>query len=206
MRKIKVLLGTVALVSLLGFSSFAAITTTPKGVQKLDSADIVDALNNNADVLDEHIDKIATTDILGHIKIGTGLQVSEDGTASVKIANDLKTDDAETALSAAMGVELSKELYDTLNPEEFQECVNFSQIVGSEPNITSCNGIFYPDIEDKTVTITACEVLGVVGLSEEQLAKLTIRKYDRGFIITSYDVPLSKTLANTSCLFTIKVN
>lgn len=105
MKKIRVILGTAVLVSLLGFSSFAAITTTPKGVQKLDSADIVDALNNNADVLDNHVDKIATSDILGHIKIGTGLQVSEDGTASVKIANDFNTDDSETALSAAKGAE-----------------------------------------------------------------------------------------------------
>lgn len=107
MKKIKVLLGTAVLVSLLGFSSFASITTTPKGVQKLDSADIVDALNNNADILDNHVDKIASSDILGHVKIGTGLQVSEDGTANVKIANDLETDDSETALSAAMGKELS---------------------------------------------------------------------------------------------------
>lgn len=125
MKKIKVILGTAVLVSLLGFSSFAAITTTPKGVQKLDGADIVDALNNNADVLDNHIDKIATSDILGHIKIGTGLQVSEDGTANVKIANDLVTDDTETALSAAKGKELS-ELISILEVELGYEAKTFT--------------------------------------------------------------------------------
>lgn len=125
MRKIKVLLGTAVLVSLLGFSSFAAITTTPKGVQKLDSADLVDALNNNADILDDHVDKIAGTDILGHVKIGIGLEVTEDGTASVKIANDLETNDSETALSAAMGKELS-EIISTLEDELGYEVKTFS--------------------------------------------------------------------------------
>lgn len=206
MKKIKLLLGTAVLVSLLGFSSLAAITTTPKGVQKLDSVDIVDALNNNADILDNHVDKIAGTDILGHVKIGTGLQVSEDGTASVKIANDFNTDDSETALSAAMGVELSKELYDVLNPSEFEECVVFSKVVGSESNITCSNGIFYPDVENKSLSITACEILGVAPLSDEQLSKLVIRKYDRGFIIESHDKALSAVLSNNSALFTIITN
>lgn len=94
MRKLKLIVATAIVTSLLGITSLAAITTSSKGVQKLDSADIVDALNNNADVLDGHIDKAATDTVLGH----------------VKIANDLTTDDAETALSAAMGAKLNYDL------------------------------------------------------------------------------------------------
>jgi hypothetical protein len=145
MRKIKVLLGTAVLVSLLGFSSFAAITTTPKGVQKLDSADIVDALNNNADVLDDHVDKIAGTDILGHVKIGKGLEITEDGTANVKIADDFDTNDSDTALSAAKGAELNQSVTELLSNVQFKDMgyvnldtvdydlnfVGYTQITGS---------------------------------------------------------------------------
>lgn len=57
----------------------------------------------------DHVDKVASETTLGHIKIGTGLQMTED-VANVKIANDLVTDDSTTALSAAMGVELNNSL------------------------------------------------------------------------------------------------
>lgn len=83
--------------------------TTQNGLQKPTSEDFITAYNSNADILDEHIGEAATSDNLGHIKIGDGLQ-SEDGTTSVKIANDLKTNDASTVLSAARGVELNKNI------------------------------------------------------------------------------------------------
>lgn len=86
MKKFKLFVATALVVSILGISSYAAVTTTSKGVQKLDSADIVDALNNNADVLDTHIDKPATTDKLGHVKVGTGLAVSDEGSTNVDTA------------------------------------------------------------------------------------------------------------------------
>ncbi|RDY30151.1 hypothetical protein [Lachnotalea glycerini] len=184
--------------------------TEPDELAQIDSTDTNSTMwgkiKKSISEVNNHVDKVASDTKLGHIKIGTGLQVSEDGKAKVKIANNLETDDSETALSAAMGLELSKELYDTLNPTEFKECVNFTSIVGTNNNITSTNGILYPDIEDKAITITAGEVLGVMDLTTEQLGKLTTRKYDRGFIITSYDETLSKKLANRSVLLKILVN
>lgn len=62
--------------------------------------------------LEEHMEKVATDSELGHIKIGTGLQMADD-VANVKIANNLTTNDTSTALSAAMGVELSQSLNNT---------------------------------------------------------------------------------------------
>ncbi|RDY30360.1 hypothetical protein [Lachnotalea glycerini] len=57
-------------------------------------------------VLIGHLDKAASETTLGHIKIGTGLEM-QDGVAKVKIVNDLTTNDSSTVLSAAMGVELN---------------------------------------------------------------------------------------------------
>jgi hypothetical protein len=57
-------------------------------------------------VLNDHVGKVATDSILGHIKIGTGLQMT-DGVASVKIANNLTTNDTTSVLSAAMGANLN---------------------------------------------------------------------------------------------------
>jgi len=113
-RKIKVILSAILaaamITSILGYTCYAAVTTSNKGVQKLADTDIINVMNNNADILDSHIDKIASNDTLGHIKIGTGLTTSEDGTTNVKIANDLKTDDTTTALSAAMGAQLGTDI------------------------------------------------------------------------------------------------
>ncbi|WP_099468312.1 hypothetical protein [Konateibacter massiliensis] len=192
MKKIKVFLGTVAMVSILGITSFAAITTTPKGVQKLDSADIVDVLNNNADVLDNHIGGIANADILGHVKIGAGLQVSEDGIASVKIANDLETDDTETALSAAMG----KELY-----SEFQG-LGDTQIKMQIFNTPSDSGFYYTNSfyipSSTTVEISNVNVFGASG------------NFANDFKLSRYGNYLSfytgnKNLAGKSCNFAIVV-
>lgn len=110
MRRLKLFVATALVVSLLGITSFAAVTTATNGVNKVENADTVEAINNNADILGAHIGEIANSNTLGHIKIGEGLQVTEDGTASVKIANDLETDDSSTALSAAMGVNISDDL------------------------------------------------------------------------------------------------
>jgi hypothetical protein len=109
MKKIKVLITATLVASLLGITSFAAVSTLPNGAKTIDSADIIVPLNENAAILDDHIDNVAGTDVLGHVKIGSGLQTSDDGTTSAKIANDFTTSDSETALSAAMG----KELYDS---------------------------------------------------------------------------------------------
>jgi len=53
-------------------------------------------------VLIGHLDKAASETTLGHIKIGTGLEM-QDGVVKVKIANDFTTNDSESAMSAAMG-------------------------------------------------------------------------------------------------------
>jgi hypothetical protein len=96
-------------ISVLGASSIAAgVAFQPKHVQVIDS-DVSNVVNSNAQTLDQHIDLVADAEHSGHIKIGTGLQMN-DGTASVKIANDLKTQDAGTALSAAMGQKLDSEI------------------------------------------------------------------------------------------------
>ncbi|KAB1436581.1 hypothetical protein [Candidatus Galacturonibacter soehngenii] len=58
----------------------------------------------------EHISSVATGSTLGHIKIGTGLQMNS-GTASVKLTDSVSTDDSTTALSAAGG----KKINDSLN-------------------------------------------------------------------------------------------
>lgn len=57
----------------------------------------------------EHVDKVASETTLGHIRIGTGIQMKDD-VANVKIANDLTTNDSSTTLSAAMGVELNDKI------------------------------------------------------------------------------------------------
>ncbi|RDY30415.1 hypothetical protein [Lachnotalea glycerini] len=62
-------------------------------------------IKKSISVLDDHVDAVASETTLGHIKIGTGLQMTDD-VASVKIANDLTTDDSDTVLSAAMGKSL----------------------------------------------------------------------------------------------------
>lgn len=164
MKKIKLFVATALVTSLLGITSIAAVTTTPKGVQKLDSADIVDALNNNADVLDGHIDKKASIDELGHIKIGTGLQISEDGITSVKIANDLTTDDTETALSAAMGKEFynsfktySKSIYGVGAGYKDGSCYfyyNFPISYDTEPTVIVDNYHVDDELWDTTGTCT----------------------------------------------------
>lgn len=56
-----------------------------------------------------HISNVATGSALGHIKIGTGLQMNS-GTASVKLTDSLETDDSTTALSANAG----KRIYENL--------------------------------------------------------------------------------------------
>lgn len=62
-------------------------------------------IKKSISVLDDHVDAVASETTLGHIKIGTGLKMTDD-VASVKIANDLTTDDSDTVLSAAMGKSL----------------------------------------------------------------------------------------------------
>lgn len=57
----------------------------------------------------EHVDKVASETTLGHIRIGTGIQMKDD-VANVKIANDLTTSDSSTSLSAAMGVQLNDKI------------------------------------------------------------------------------------------------
>lgn len=82
----------------------------PEELAQIDSTDTNKTMwgkikKSISEVMD-HVDKVASETTLGHIKIGTGLQMKED-VANVKIANNLSTSDAETALSAAMGVELN---------------------------------------------------------------------------------------------------
>ncbi|MBA4688709.1 MAG: hypothetical protein H2184_16330 [Candidatus Galacturonibacter soehngenii] len=49
-----------------------------------------------------HISNVATGSTLGHIKIGTGIQMNS-GTASVKLTDSVSTNDSTTALSAKAG-------------------------------------------------------------------------------------------------------
>jgi Phage tail fiber repeats len=87
----------------------------PEELTQIDSTDTNKTMwgkikKSISEVMD-HVDKVASETTLGHIKIGTGLQMEED-VASVKIANDLTTTDATTTLSAAMGAELNGKLLD----------------------------------------------------------------------------------------------
>ncbi|OYP01300.1 hypothetical protein CG709_11205 [Lachnotalea glycerini] len=68
---------------------------------------------------------------MGHIKIGSGLQM-QDGTANVKIANNLTTNDSTIALSAAMGAQLNKSLESKQNAST---AINTSNI--GNQNVTS---------------------------------------------------------------------
>lgn len=54
-----------------------------------------------------HITNVATGSTLGHIKIGTGIQINS-GTASVKLTDSVSTDDSTTALSAKAGKGLNE--------------------------------------------------------------------------------------------------
>ena len=137
MKKRKVFIIVALVVSLIGASSIAAaVAFTPKhGVKTID-ADVSDVVNTNAKILDDHIGQVADANTLGHIKIGTGLQMTGDqkDTASVKIANDLTTNDSETALSAAMGAQLSWELMSGLKDYKirpFDAYVEFVNGVGT---------------------------------------------------------------------------
>lgn len=90
----------------------------PEGFSQIDSTDTNTSMwgkiKKTISEVTEHTDKIASETVLGHIKIGSGLQMADD-VANVKIANDLFTSDSEAALSAAMGVELKEKL---VNHEE----------------------------------------------------------------------------------------
>lgn len=87
MKKIKLFTAVVIATSLIGFTSFAAVSTLQNGAKTIDSADITVPINENAALLDDHIDNIASTNTLGHVKIGAGLVVSTDGTVSANAAN-----------------------------------------------------------------------------------------------------------------------
>ncbi|KAB1437543.1 hypothetical protein [Candidatus Galacturonibacter soehngenii] len=83
--------------------------TTNNGVITALCQDIynVQPFNSNATVLDNHINTVASDVKLGHIKIGTGFDMIDE-LVNVKIADNLSTDDSDTALSAKMGKELNE--------------------------------------------------------------------------------------------------
>jgi hypothetical protein len=91
-------------------SSEIADIVEPGALTKIGSGDnnstIWGKIKKAISVILDHIGNVATATTAGHIKIGTGLQMSS-GTASVKIANNLTTNDSTTALSAAMGVQMN---------------------------------------------------------------------------------------------------
>ncbi|OYO67797.1 hypothetical protein CG709_17120, partial [Lachnotalea glycerini] len=86
--------------------------TEPDELSQIDSTDnnstIWGKIKKSISVLNDHVDTVASETILGHIKIGTGLQTEKDGATCVKIADNLETDDSTTALSAAMGQSLNE--------------------------------------------------------------------------------------------------
>lgn len=86
--------------------------TEPDELSQIDSTDnnstIWGKIKKSISVLNDHVDTVASETILGHIKIGIGLQTEKDGATCVKIADNLETDDSTTALSAAMGQSLNE--------------------------------------------------------------------------------------------------
>ncbi|RDY30359.1 pyocin knob domain-containing protein [Lachnotalea glycerini] len=64
-------------------------------------------IKKSISILDNHVETVASQTTLGHVKIGTGLQMTDD-VASVKIADNLGTEDDFTALSAKMGKKLDE--------------------------------------------------------------------------------------------------
>lgn len=83
--------------------------TTNNGVITALSQEIynVEPFNTNATVLDNHINTVASDVQSGHIKIGKGFDMIDE-LLNVKIADNLSTDDSDTALSAKMGKELNE--------------------------------------------------------------------------------------------------
>lgn len=99
----------------------------PEELSQIDSADTNSTMwgkiKKSISELINHVDKVASETTLGHIKIGTGIQM-EDDVAHVKIANDLETSDPNTALSADMGVKLNNKI------KEHEEKVASETVLG----------------------------------------------------------------------------
>lgn len=88
-----------------------------------------------------HISSVATGSTLGHIKIGTGLQMNS-GTASVKLTDSISTDDSTMALSAAGGKKINDSLngftiithpnqINMLSPTSIEDVINAMPLISS---------------------------------------------------------------------------
>lgn len=80
--------------------------TEPDELEIIDDSDtnktMWGKIKKSISTLINHMQMVASETTSGHIKIGAGLEMKE-GAAIVKIANDLVTEESDTALSAAMG-------------------------------------------------------------------------------------------------------